>query len=424
MPEDIPSVIRSMAEAARVASRGLAKLGTGEKNRILLAIADGLESRAGEIIAANQLDLAAGEEAGLPPAMMDRLRLTDARISAIAKDVRHVAGLPDPVGKTLDEFTGSQGIVIRKVSVPIGVIAILFESRPNVTIDAAVLCLKSGNATILRGGKEALHSNLALARVLQESGQAAGLPADAVQLVPFTDRSSVPALVGLDGLIDLAIPRGGHGLIEAVVSHARVPVIKHYDGICHLYLDAAADVEMAAAIAVNAKCQRPGVCNAAESLLIHADAAKRLLPVVGLALVETGVELRADTEALAILKPSGIEAVAAKDEDFRTEFLALIMAVKIVSSLEAAIEHINSHGSHHSDAIVTEDETAARKFLAEVDSAAVYWNASTRFTDGGQFGFGAEIGISTDKLHARGPMGLPELTSYKYIVTGNGQTRA
>jgi glutamate-5-semialdehyde dehydrogenase len=424
MPEDIPSVIRSMAEAARVASRGLAKLGTGEKNRILLAIADGLESRAGEIIAANQLDLAAGQEAGLPPAMMDRLRLTDARISAIAKDVRHVAGLPDPVGKTLDEFTGAQGIVIRKVSVPIGVIAILFESRPNVTIDAAVLCLKSGNATILRGGKEALHSNLALARVLQESGQAAGLPADAVQLVPFTDRSSVPALVGLDGLIDLAIPRGGHGLIEAVVSHARVPVIKHYDGICHLYLDAAADVEMAAAIAVNAKCQRPGVCNAAESLLIHAGAAKRLLPVVGLALVETGVELRADTEALAILKPSGIEAVAAKDEDFRTEFLALIMAVKIVSSLEAAIEHINSHGSHHSDAIVTEDETAARKFLAEVDSAAVYWNASTRFTDGGQFGFGAEIGISTDKLHARGPMGLPELTSYKYIVTGNGQTRA
>ena len=413
-----------MAESARVASRGLAKLGTGEKNRILLAIADGLEARAEEILAANRLDLAAGEKAGLTPAMMDRLRLTDERICAIAKDVRHVAGLPDPVGKTLDEFTGAQGIVIRKVSVPIGVIAILFESRPNVTIDAAVLCLKSGNATILRGGKEALHSNLALARVLQESGQAAGLPADAVQLVPFTDRSSVPALVGLDGLIDLAIPRGGHGLIEAVVSHARVPVIKHYDGICHLYLDAAADVEMAAAIAVNAKCQRPGVCNAAESLLIHAGAARRLLPVVGLALVETGVELRADTEALAILKPSGIEAVAAKDEDFRTEFLALIMAVKIVSSLEAAIEHINSHGSHHSDAIVTEDETAARKFLAEVDSAAVYWNASTRFTDGGQFGFGAEIGISTDKLHARGPMGLPELTSYKYIVTGNGQTRA
>ena len=424
MPEDIPAAIRSMAEAARVASRGLASLGTEEKNRILLAIADGLETRADEILAANTLDLDAGKEAGLTAAMIDRLRLTSERISAIAKDVRHVAGLPDPVGGTLDEFAGAQGIVIRKVSVPIGVIAILFESRPNVTIDAAVLCLKSGNATILRGGKEALHSNLALARVLQESGEVAGLPAHAVQLVPFTDRSSVPALVGLDGLIDLAIPRGGHGLIEAVVSNARVPVIKHYDGICHLYLDAAADAEMAAAIAVNAKCQRPGVCNAAESLLIHAGAAERLLPVVGGALVESGVELRADAESLAILEASGVKAVAAKDEDFRTEFLALIMAVKIVPSLEAAMDHINGHGSHHSDAIITRDEAAARKFLAGVDSAAVYWNASTRFTDGGQFGFGAEIGISTDKLHARGPMGLPELTSYKYVVTGNGQTRA
>jgi glutamate-5-semialdehyde dehydrogenase len=412
-----------MAEAARVASRGLANLGTEGKNRVLLAIADGLEARAEEILAANQLDLEAGEKAGVAPAMMDRLRLTSERISAIARDVRDVAGLPDPVGKTLDEFTGAQGIDIRKVSVPIGVIAILFESRPNVTIDAAVLCLKSGNATILRGGKEALHSNLALARVLQESGQATGLPAHAVQLVPFTDRSSVPALVGLDGLIDLAIPRGGHGLIEAVVNHARVPVIKHYDGICHLYFDAAADAAMATAIAVNAKCQRPGVCNAAESLLIHADAAERLLPVAGRALVENGVELRADPDALALLESSGIKAIAANDEDFRTEFLALIMAVKIVPSLEAAIGHINSHGSHHSDAIITGDETAARRFLAEVDSAAVYWNASTRFTDGGQFGFGAEIGISTDKLHARGPMGLPELTSYKYIVTGHGQTR-
>lgn len=412
-----------MAEAARVASRRLGNLGTEEKNRILLTIADGLEARAGEILVANALDLEAGKIAGLTPAMMDRLRLTSERIPAIARDVRHVASLPDPVGRTLDEFTGAQAISIRKVSVPIGVIAILFESRPNVTIDAAVLCLKSGNATILRGGKEALHSNLALARVLQESGEAAGLPAHAVQLVPFTDRSSVPALVGLDGLVDLAIPRGGHGLIEAVVSNARVPVIKHYDGICHLYLDAAADVEMAAAIAVNAKCQRPGVCNAAESLLIHADAAQRLIPAVGHALAEKRVELRADAAALAILESSGIKAVAATDEDFRTEFLSLIMAVKIVPSLDAAIDHINSHGSHHSDAIITGDEAAARKFLAGVDTAAVYWNASTRFTDGGQFGFGAEIGISTDKLHARGPMGLPELTSYKYIVTGNGQTR-
>lgn len=424
MPEEIPSVIRSMAEAARTASRALAALDPFAKNSILLAIADGLETRAEEILTANALDLEAGVAAGLAPSMMDRLRLTKDRLTDIARDVRHVAGLPDPVGRELDAFTGARGIEIRKVSVPIGVIAILFESRPNVTIDAAVLCLKSGNATILRGGKEAIHSNLALARVLQESGETAGLPPHAVQLVPFTDRSSVPALVGLDGLVDLAIPRGGHGLIETVVAHARVPVIKHYDGICHLYLDEAADATMASAIAVNAKCQRPGVCNAAESLLVHARAAERLLPSVGRALADAGVELRADAEGLAILTRAGIPVVAAKAEDFRTEFLALIMAVKIVPGLGEAIDHINRHGSHHSDAIITADQTAAERFLAGVDSAAVYWNASTRFTDGGQFGFGAEIGISTDKLHARGPMGLPELTSYKYLVCGTGQTRA
>ena len=413
-----------MAVDARAAAHSLAALGTGEKNRILHAIADGLEARAGEILAANSLDLEAGAATGLAASMMDRLRLTTHRLSEMARDVRHVAGLPDPVGRELDAFTGAGGIEIRKVSVPIGVIAILFESRPNVTIDAAVLCLKSGNATILRGGKEAIHSNLALARVLQESGEAAGLPPHAVQLVPFTDRSSVPALVGLDGLVDLAIPRGGHGLIETVVANARVPVIKHYDGICHLYLDAAADPAMAASIAVNAKCQRPGVCNAAESLLVHAASAPRVLPVVGRALADAGVELRADPAARAILAGSGIPAIPANEADFRTEFLDLIMAVKITTSLDEAISHINSHGSHHSDAIITGDETAAQCFLAGVDSAAVYWNASTRFTDGGQFGFGAEIGISTDKLHARGPMGLPELTSYKYIVRGTGQIRA
>ncbi len=423
MSEDLLTALDAMGRKARAASRRLAGLDTAAKNRILLAIADGLEASIDPLLAANAKDMEAAAEAGLSTAMQDRLRLSPDRIRSMARDVRHVADLPDPVGRSLDEFNGSENIRIRKISVPIGVIAILFESRPNVTIDAAVLCLKSGNATILRGGKEAIHSNLALAEVLQSSGERAGLPADSVQLVPFTDRASVPALVSMDRWVDLAIPRGGHGLIEAVVSNARVPVIKHYDGICHVYLHQDADAAMAEAIIVNAKCQRPGVCNAAESLLVHADAAKRLLPPVGRALVNAGVELRVDEATAAILNEAGVPCTAASKSDYQTEFLALILAIKIVPSLDTAIDHINDHGSHHSDAIITADATAAEKFLAGVDSAAVYWNASTRFTDGGQFGFGAEIGISTDKLHARGPMGLPELTSYKYLVTGTGQTR-
>ncbi len=343
--------------------------------------------------------------------------------AGLAEDVRKVAALPDPVGKVLDTFRGAQGIDIRKVSVPIGVIAIIFESRPNVTIDAAVLCLKSGNATILRGGKEAIHSNLALAEALRQAGEAAGLPPHAVQMVASTDRAAVPLLCGMDALVDLVIPRGGHGLIEAVVASARVPVIKHYDGICHLYLDRAADPAMATALAVNAKCQRPGVCNAVETLLVHADAAPGLLPPVARALHAEGVELRVDEEAATLLD-GVVPTVQATDEDWRAEYLDLILSVRVVPSLVAAVDHINTWGSHHSDAIVTHDECAARAFLAGVDSAAVYWNASTRFTDGGQFGFGAEIGISTDKLHARGPMGLPELTSYKFLIHGRGQTRS
>lgn len=423
MSESIHVAIQEMGRQAKAAARALATLSSGTKNAILHAIADALVAATPDLLAANALDLAAARAAGLSDAMLDRLRLTAEGIAAMARDVRHVAGLPDPVGRVLDTFTGAREIRIEKISVPIGVIAILFESRPNVTIDAAVLCLKAGNATILRGGKEAIHSNIALARVLQQAGESAGLPPAAVQLVPFTDRASVGELVGMDKFVDLAIPRGGHGLIDAVMAAARVPVIKHYDGICHVYVDAAAEAAMAEAIILNAKCQRPGVCNAAECLLVHEAVAEKILPQLGGALAAAGVELRADAAARAILAGHGIAAKPATGEDWRTEFLALILAVKVVGSLDDAIAHINNHGSHHSDAIITADESAANRFLAVVDSAAVYWNASTRFTDGGQFGFGAEIGISTDKLHARGPMGLAELTSYKYLIRGSGQTR-
>ena len=424
MSDDISSALTAMAQRSRHAAQALALLDADQKNRILHAIADGLIAAESAILEANARDLDAARAAGLSQAMQDRLTLTSPRIAAMAEGVRHVATLPDPVGTLLDEFTGAQGIAIQKVRVPIGVIAIIFESRPNVTVDAAVLCLKSGNATILRGGKEAIHSNLILAQIIQSAGESVGLPEGAIQLVPFTNRESVPILVGLDGLVDLAIPRGGHGLIEAVVSSARVPVIKHYDGICHIFVDAAAEVSMASDIVVNAKCQRPGVCNAAECLLVHADIASSALPKLGQALKAAGVALRADARALHILEHAGVPASLATEADFRTEYLDLILSVAVVDDLNAAVRHINEYGSHHSDAIITHDAAAAARFLASVDSAAVYWNASTRFTDGGQFGFGAEIGISTDKLHARGPMGLPELTSYKYLIRGHGQTRA
>lgn len=419
-PDELKETLVAMARRAREAFRQLAALDTATKNRILLAMADGLAAGEETILAANERDLASA--AGLTAAMVDRLRLTPGRIAAIAEDVRHVATLPDPVGRVIEEFAGAKGIRIRKVSVPIGVIAILFESRPNVTVDAAALCLKSGNAVLLRGGREAIHSNLALAAALEASGRPAGLPGGAVQAVASSDRRSVPVLCGLDGLVDLAIPRGGHGLIEAVVSSARVPVIKHYDGICHVYFDATADPAMAELIILNAKCQRPGVCNAAETLLVHAAAADTLLPRVGAALHAAGVELRGDEATRRILEGS-VPVRAATEADWRTEHLAPILGVRVVASLDAAIAHVNRFGSHHSDSIVTADPEAARRFQSAVDSAAVYWNASTRFTDGGQFGFGAEIGISTDKLHARGPMGLRELTSYKYLVDGTGQVR-
>jgi len=382
---------------------------------------------ASSILAANSLDLEAGVRSGLSGAMLDRLRLDEKRLAAMADGIRTAASLPDPVGRILKEWTKENSLTFRKISVPIGVIGIIYESRPNVTSDAAVLCLKAGNAVILRGGSEAIHSNKAIASSLQAGAAKAGLPAASIQLVPVTDREAVRILCEMDKHLDCIIPRGGKGLIETVARHARMPVIKHYDGICAIYVDKAADLTMAKEIIINAKCQRPGVCNAAETLLLHHDIASTFLADGGKALLDQGVELRCDEETLSllpeVLKTNPLVKLST-EEDYRTEFLALILAVKVVHSLEEATTHIETHGSRHSDAIVTADETAAEKFLQGVDSSTVYWNASTRFTDGGEFGFGCEIGISTDKLHARGPMALEELTSYKYQIRGAGQVRA
>ncbi|QQL43876.1 glutamate-5-semialdehyde dehydrogenase [Sulfuriroseicoccus oceanibius] len=417
----IETQITEMAQAGKRASRRVAALDTAEKNQILEAIADGLERSTAEIIEANAKDLAAAEENGLSSAMIDRLTLDDGRVKAIADAVRQIVKLDDPVGAVIDEFTGAQGIEIRKVRSPIGVIGIIFESRPNVTVDAAVLCLKSGNATILRGGREAIHSNTALAKVINESGCAAGLPENAIQLIPFTDRAAVPALCQADESVDLIIPRGGRGLIEAVISCSRVPVIKHLDGICHVYVAASADPEMAKSIALNAKVQRPGVCNAMETLLVDRGSADQL-PGIAAALHAAGVELRVDPEAADAIGDAA-PTVAATEDDWHTEYLDLVLSVKVVDGVDAAIDHINHYGSGHSDGIVSGDAGEVKLFLAGVDSSTVYHNASTRFTDGEMFGFGAEIGISTDKLHARGPMALPELTTYKYEVHGTGQVR-
>jgi glutamate-5-semialdehyde dehydrogenase len=418
----LSELITDIGRRARAASRPLATLSTDAKNAILRAMADELLVRESEILAANALDVAAAAERGLAAAAIDRLTLTPASLRAMAEGVRQVAALPDPVNEVLAEWTRPNGIRISKVRKPIGVIGIIYESRPNVTSDAAVLCIKTGNAVILRGGSESLQSNLAITAALQAGGARAGLPEHAVQLVPVTDRDAVRMMARMDESIDLIVPRGGKALIEAVVSNARMPVIKHYDGVCHLYVDAAADVEMAARILLNGKVQRPGVCNALECVLVHRDIAAEFFRTAAPQLAAHGVELRADEEAVALL--GGYQPLArATEEDFRTEYLALILSVKIVGDIDEAIDHVESHGSHHSDAIVTRDEAAAERFLNEVDSATVYWNASTRFTDGGEFGFGAEIGISTDKLHARGPMALPELTTYRYFIRGEGQIR-
>jgi glutamate-5-semialdehyde dehydrogenase len=417
---EIQQTLLEMGRRARAAAHELVKLTTAQKNAILLAMADEIEARQAGILEANAKDLARARENGLSSAMIDRLTLDPKRLAAVAAAVREVATLPDPVGEVLTEWTRPNGLHLRKVRVPIGVIGIIFESRPNVTTDAASLCFKTGNATLLRGGSEAIHSNVALAAALQAGGERAGLPAHSVQLIPFTDRASVEHLARMDQYLDLIIPRGGKGLIEKVVACARMPVIKHYDGVCHVYVHADADLEMAANIVVNSKCQKPGVCNALETLLVHRDAAAAFYPLVGRRLAEARVEIRADDAARGLL---GVPSVPVLESDWDTEYLDLVLAVKTVAGLDEAIDHINRHGSHHTDSIVTRDRAAAGRFQHEVDSAVVLHNASTRFNDGGEFGFGAEIGISTDKLHARGPMGLAELCSYKYLVDGDGQVR-
>ncbi len=418
--EEICEQVWLMGKQARAAAHALTRLNSDSKNAILLAMADGIMAQEEAIISANAEDLAAADSLGLTDAMKDRLRLDAPRIKAMADGIRDVAELHDPSGELIREWDRPNGIKLQKKRTPIGTIGIIYESRPNVTADAAVLCFKTGNATILRGGKEAIHSNRAIAAALQEGGATAGLPDHSIQLIPFTDRESVRHLCEMDTYLDLIIPRGGASLIEAVVGMARMPVIKHYDGICHVYVDKDADLDMAEAIALNSKVQKPSVCNALETLLIHRDVAEKFAPQIAEVMAANKVELRGDE---AFQKLAGITVKSATHEDWTTEYLDYILAVKVVDDLDAAIAHINHYGSHHTDVIVTSDEAAAEQFQLEIDSACVFWNASTRFADGAEFGFGAEIGISTDKLHARGPMALEELCSYKYLAFGNGQTK-
>jgi glutamate-5-semialdehyde dehydrogenase len=416
---DLSSYCDDLARRARAASRLLATSTGNRKNRWLHLSADNLEKRSAEIVHANGKDIAAAGDAGLTAAQVDRLRLTPERIRAAANGLREIAALPDPVGRVLDSTVRPNGLHVHKVAVPLGVIFFIYEARPNVTVDAAGLCVKSGNAVILRGGKEAVHSNTALHAILADALTTAELPADAVQLVATTDRDAVGKLLQLDRWIDLVIPRGGESLIRRVAAEARMPVLKHYQGNCHVYVDRAADLDMALKILLNAKCQRPGVCNAAESLLVHADVAAEFLPRAGAALVSRGVEVLGCPRTCALIA----DAQPATDVDYATEFLALILSVKVVQSVEDAIDHIARYGSQHTEAIVTNDLRAARRFTDAVDAAAVMVNASTRFNDGYEFGLGAEVGISTDKFHARGPCGLQELCSYKYLVHGTGQVR-
>ena len=421
--ETLALLIADMGARARAAARTLATTPAARIDDALSAMAKELLAAQTEILAANAKDVAAAKAAGQTAALVDRLTLDPKRLALCAEGLQQVAALPHPVGEILREWTQPNGLKFAKVRVPLGVIGFIYESRPNVTVDAAGLCLKSGNAVILRGGSEALRSNTAIAAALARGLASAGLPAAAIQLVPVADRDTVRLLGESVGVIDLLIPRGGRGLIETVVKTARIPVIKHYDGICSLYVDQGADLAMAESLILNSKVSRPGVCNAVETLLVHRAVADRFLSATGPVLAAKGVHLRAAPLALEILQRAGVPASAATEGDFRTEFLDLILAVKIVDDTAAAIEHIETHGSHHTETIVTADSATAEQFMAGIDSAVVLWNASTRFNDGHQFGFGAEIGISTDKLHARGPMGLEELTSYKYLVRGDGQVR-
>lgn len=414
--------LENKAKAAKAASRKLAHLPTEVKNKALIAIAESLIAREGEILDANRLDCEEARVSGMDEAMLDRLLLNSSRLKAMADDVRTVASLPDPVGETFDAKVLPNGLRIERRRVPLGVIGIIFESRPNVTVDVSSLCLKSGNAVILRGGKEALRSNSALAMVIKEAAQAGGVPADAIQFIESPERELVSRMLRMNENIDLIIPRGGEQLVAFVTDNATMPVLASGVGICHTYVDRAADLEKSVAIAFNAKVQRPTVCNALDCLLVHSDIAERYLPMIAREWAKAGVEMRCNEQALKILS-SDFSVVPASDSDWGKEFLALIAAVKVVDSLDEALEHIARYSSGHSEAIITEDYSAAQRFLEEVDAACVYANASTRFTDGGQFGLGAEVGISTQKFHARGPMGSKELTSYKWVIKGSGQIR-
>src|SRR5215468_6189018 len=416
----IEETVVTLCRGARQAARTLATASPTAKNGALKLAAARLRERAAPILAANREDVAAGKRNGLTSALLDRLSLNYARIESMAQGLDEIVSLPDPVGETIAQWRRPNGLEITQVRVPLGVVGVIYESRPNVTADAAGLCLKSGNAVILKGGSEALATNTAIAACLSEGIVAAGLPAAAAQLIPTTDRRAVTALLAQRELVDVIVPRGGTSLIQAISDASSIPVIQHYAGICHVYVDGAADLAMAERIAVNAKVQRPGVCNAMETLLVDAAIADRFLPRVAQSLRAAGVELRGCPRTRAILP----DIAVATEEDWRTEYLDLILSVKVVDSLDAAIDFINMYGTGHSDAIVTDHYGHAQRFTAAVDSAAVYVNASTRFTDGYEFGFGAEVGISTNRLHARGPMGLRELTTYKYVIRGSGQTRS
>jgi glutamate-5-semialdehyde dehydrogenase len=416
---NIPGLVREIAEQAKTASRELATLSTDIKNRVLLAIADSFDEQKKKIQKENAKDIIAAKEKGLSVAMVDRLRLTDERISGMSNGLREVAALPDPVGEVTSMRRRPNDLLIGKVRVPLGVIGIIYESRPNVTADAAALCIKSGNSIILRGGSEAIHSNTVIAGILNEVGEKAGLPKGCIGFIPITDRLAVDVMLGLKEQISAIIPRGGKSLIRAVAEKSRIPVIKHYDGVCHVYVDKDADLDMAEAITMNGKVQRPSVCNAVETLLVHQEIAPKFLPLIEGSFQKAGVEIR----GCELTKKHIKNCKPAVEEDWSTEYLNLTISIRVTADFETAVTHINKYGSAHTDTIVTNDYHAAQRFLREVDSAAVMVNASTRFHDGGEFGLGAEMGISTDRLHARGPVGLSELTIEKYIVYGNGQIR-
>ena len=425
MKSSLTDEMITLARQAKAASRALARLTTDEKNHCLNSMAQAIRQNANAIKEANNRDMEAAKESGLSGAMLDRLSLDDKRIESMASGLEDIAALHDPVGRVLEDRTRPNGLRLKKIAVPIGVVVIIYESRPNVTADAASLCFKTGNATILRGGKEAIHSNTVIAQVLVTAARNGlkSFPEHAIQVVQTTDREAIRELLSLTEYVDLCMPRGGEGLIRAVTECSKVPVIKHYKGVCHVYVETEADLRMAAEIVMNAKVQRPSTCNAMETLLVDVKVASQFLPIIVRQLAEKNVTLHVDPASQVILSNIAAKIVPATELNWSTEYNDYILNVKVVNSLTEALNHISQYGSGHSDAIVTQNETTARTFLQEVDSAAVYWNASTRFTDGGEFGMGAEIGISTDKIGARGPMGLDELTSYKWLGLGTGQIR-